>query len=61
MDKAKSLGAVAGPLGGLAGLNSTLASLGISPDMVSRFVPLVTEYLGGLGGSDISSLLSQVF
>lgn len=61
MDKAKSLGAVAGPLGDLAGLNSALGSLGISPDMVSQFVPMVTKYLGGLGGSDISALLSQVF
>jgi hypothetical protein len=41
-------------------LTSALSSLGISPETVSKFAPMVTEYLGNLGGDDVKSLLGKV-
>lgn len=60
MDAAKSLGAVTGPLKSLGDLNQSLSALGISPETIEKFIPMVTDYLGKLGGPDASALLSQV-
>jgi Protein of unknown function VcgC/VcgE (DUF2780) len=59
IDKAKSLGAITGPLKNLDGLNAALAKLGISPDVAAKFVPTVTNYLGKLGGEDAAKLLQK--
>ncbi len=59
IDAAKNLGALAGPLKNLEGLNGALAKLGISPDVVAKFVPTVTDYLGKLGGDDAMKLLQS--
>jgi len=59
MDTAKQLGAVAGPLGNLAGLNGALAKLGMKPEAISAFAPAVTDYIGKAGGSDVSSMLTS--
>ena len=61
MDSAKSLGAVSGPLKDLGGLNEALGSLGISPEIVEKFMPIITDYLGKLGGEDAKNLLAKVF
>ena len=55
---AKSLGAVTGPLKNMAGLNGALGRLGMSPDVVSRFVPTLTDMLGKFGGADAANLLT---
>lgn len=60
LESAKSLGAVTDPLKSLAGLNDSLAALGISPETIEKFVPMVTDYLGKLGGDDAKALLAQV-
>jgi hypothetical protein len=57
IEAAKKLGALAGPLKNLDGLNSALAKLGISPDVVAKFVPTISDYLGKLGGDDAMKLL----
>ncbi len=57
---AKSLGAVSGPLNNVAGLNDALGNLGISPETVDKFVPMITDYLGKLGGDDINNMLGKV-
>lgn len=61
MDTAKQLGAVAGPLNNMTGLNNAFAKLGISPEIAKQFVPLVTDYIGKLGGAGVQSLLAGVF
>ena len=43
LDKAKQLGAVTGPLGDVAGLNSALGRLGIDQETAAKFVPAVKE------------------
>ena len=47
-------------LGGLASLAGPFAQLGMSPDMVGKFVPVVLNYVGGKGGASVQSLLAGV-
>lgn len=61
MADAKSLGAVTGKLGGMDGVNAALGKLGISPETISKFTPMVTDYLGKLGGSDVQGMLAKAF
>jgi hypothetical protein len=58
LDTAKSLGAVTGQLGNLAGLNSALGRLGIKPDQAAKLVPAVTDFVGKAGGPEVGKLLS---
>jgi Protein of unknown function VcgC/VcgE (DUF2780) len=60
MDTAKKLGAVSGPIGNLAGLNSSLGKLGMKPEAVTAFAPTVTDYIGKVGGDGVSSMLSGI-
>jgi hypothetical protein len=59
MEKAKSLGAVAGPIGNALGLSSSLGKLGISPSTAAKFIPQVTKYVGKVGGKDVGALLGS--
>jgi hypothetical protein len=59
LDMAKSLGAVTGPIGNAAGLNSALGKLGISPSTASKFVPAVTDFVGKADGADVGKLLGS--
>lgn len=59
LDKAKSLGAVAGPLANAAGLSGAFSKLGISPATASKFIPKVTKYVGKVGGKDLGSKLAS--
>lgn len=61
MELAKTLGAVAGPLKNMAGLNGALGKLGMQPETAGKFVPTVTNYLGKAGGSYVQGLLGKVF
>jgi len=61
IDLAKKLGAVVGPLKNMAGLNKAFGKLGMSSDTSAKFVPTVTDFLGGLGGDTVKGLLGKVF
>ena len=61
LDSAKQQGAVAGPVGNMSGLNKAFSKLGIKPEIANQFVPLVTNYLGKLGGPTVQGLLATVF
>jgi hypothetical protein len=50
-----SLGASAG---GLAAAASAFKSLGLSPDLVSKAVPVLTSFVTKSGGADVASLLA---
>ena len=56
------LGSLAGSLpGGASGLASTAASfqkLGLSPDMVQKFVPILTKFVEGKAGASTAALLA---
>lgn len=58
--KAKSLGAVTGPLKNLAGLNSALGKLGIDEKTASKLLSAVPEVVSKTGGSDVGKMLEGV-
>src|SRR5262245_12771275 len=60
MGTAKKLGAYAGSIGNLAGLNGALGKLGIPPETASKFIPAVTDFVGKAGGADLGSKLASV-
>src|SRR5215471_14160785 len=60
LDKAKSLGAVNGPLKDLGGLNAALGKLGISPDTASKFLSELPGLVSKAGSEDAGKLLSTV-
>jgi uncharacterized protein VcgC/VcgE DUF2780 len=52
-----SLGSMApGGAGGLASLAGSFQSLGMSPTMVSKFAPIMQNYLGTKGGPGVASI-----
>jgi hypothetical protein len=60
LQSAKDLGALSQPLKNLDGLMSALDSLGIPAESVAKFAPLVSDYLGKLGGEDAKAILAKV-
>ena len=53
-----ALSQLGGGASGLAGAASSFSKLGLSPDMVSKAVPVLTSYVTKSGGSKVGSLLS---
>jgi hypothetical protein len=51
-------GALPGGAGGLASAASSFQKLGLSPEMVGKFVPVLTQFVQAKGGSGVASLLS---
>jgi hypothetical protein len=61
-DKYMSLASDAfGSISNSAALGSAFSKLGMSPDMVSKFAPIVTDYAGKYGSSAAKNLLAGVF
>jgi len=56
-----SLGEKSSSVTQLATLTSQFSSLGMSSDMVSKFVPIILNYFKGSGATDASSILSGLF
>jgi len=52
------VGSAPAGVGGLAATAESFQKLGLSPDMVGKFVPILTKYVEGTGGSGVASLLS---
>ena len=52
--------ALPGGSGGLASVTEAFGSLGLSPDMVSKFIPLITQFVESKGGSSVAQLLMSV-
>ncbi len=47
-----------GEAGGLASVAGSFKTLGLSPDMVSKFVPVLTQFVQSKGGANVGSLLA---
>jgi hypothetical protein len=58
---ASSLESMMGSAGGMAGVLDQFKALGLSPDMVGKFVPAITKFVESKGGSALSSLLAGVW
>jgi hypothetical protein len=50
--------ALPGKAGGLASVAGSFKSLGLSPDMATKFVPIMTKFVDLKGGPDVGKLLS---
>jgi len=61
MKAAKDAGAVSGPIADPAGVTAALGKLGISPAIASQVIPVVTEYIGKVGGPQVGALMSKLF
>ena len=51
------LGSGSKKLGGMAGLTGAFGKLGLSGDMVGKFVPIILDYVKGKGGEQVMGLL----
>ena len=51
-------GSLPGNLGGLASAATAFQKLGLSPEMVGKFVPILTNFVQSKGGANLASLLS---
>ena len=56
-----SLAGMASSLQGIAKVNAIFKKLGLSPEMVQKFMPIILSYVQGKGGSNVSSLLASAF
>src|SRR5262245_37707898 len=52
--------ALPGKVGGLAPVATAFKSLGLSPEMAAKFVPVLTNFVGSKGGAAAASLLAGV-
>jgi len=54
-------GAAAAPSAGMGALTSTFSKLGIPPETASQFVPVLTDYVGKVGGPETANLPKGLF
>src|SRR5262252_9000828 len=50
----------AGSLFGLASAASAFSALGLKPELVAKAIPILTQYVGKMGGPALASLLGGV-
>ena len=53
-----ALSQAAGAAGGLAAAGSAFTKLGLQPSMVSKAIPVLTQYVSKSGGANVGSLLA---
>jgi hypothetical protein len=63
IQSAKDAGAVSAdaPIQDVAGVNSALGKLGISPEVASQLVPQVTDYISKLAGPEVGGMVKGLF
>jgi hypothetical protein len=52
-------GSLPGQAGGLATVAGSFQKLGLSPDMIGKFVPVLTQFVQARGGTSTASLLGR--
>ena len=52
--------AIPGKSSGLASVAGQFKSLGLSPDMAAKFVPVITKFVSAKGGAGLGSMLAGV-
>jgi hypothetical protein len=45
----------------MSALNSAFSKIGIPPEAASQFVPVLTDYVGKVGGPEAANLLKGLF
>ena len=51
-------GALPGKAGSIASMAGTFKSLGLTPDMAAKFLPIMYKYVQGKGGAGVAGLLT---
>ena len=54
-------GALPGKAGGVAAVAGSFRQLGLSPDMATKFLPIMSEFVKVKGGANVAGLLGGVF
>ena len=54
------LSQLGGAASGLGAATAAFSKLGLSPDMVAKAIPLLTQFVGKSGGANVASLLAGV-
>jgi hypothetical protein len=57
---ANAMSQMAAAAGGLAGAASAFQALGLSPDLVTKAIPVLTQFVTKSGGADVGKLLAGV-
>jgi hypothetical protein len=57
---ASTFGGSAGKLAGIAGLAGGFSKLGLEPEMVGKFIPVILNYVQSKGGDSVKNLLGNV-
>jgi len=57
---AAMLGGNSSEAGGIASLAGSFSQLGLSPDMIGQFLPVVLDYAKSMGGDAVANLLGGV-
>ena len=61
-DPVSSMGGVLpGKAGGIAAVAGSFKQLGMSPDMATKFLPIMTQFVKVKGGANVAGLLGGVF
>jgi hypothetical protein len=53
--------AAAGQSAGMSALNSAFSKIGLPPEAASQFVPVLTDYVGKVGGPEAANILKGLF
>ena len=56
-----SLGGSASKIGGMAGMAGTFSKLGMNTETMTKFVPIVTDYMESGAGSSVAGLLKGLW
>lgn len=57
---ASSMGDMGGKAGALGSLTQSFSQLGLSPDMASKFIPVVLDFVKSQGGENVMGMLKGV-
>jgi hypothetical protein len=60
MKKAMEIGGINGPIGNIANLAPVFSRVGMGSDMIGKFVPVLTDFVGSAGGKKLGGLLDGV-
>ena len=56
-----SLSGMASTLSGISKVNAIFKKLGLKPEMVQKFMPIILDFVNKKGGSSVGSLLASAF
>ncbi len=56
-----SLSGMASTLSGISKVNAIFKKLGLKPEMVQKFMPVILDYVNKKGGSSVGALLASAF